>query len=620
MEHQQELQKLEGLQICQQHVNIEFRNLTYSVPESKGGSGQKCILRGISGSFQAGRLTAILGPSGAGKSSLLNVLSGFKKTGVSGYIMTNGKVRNIQEFRKQSCYIPQEFAMLSQLTTRETLKIAADLKLNVDVGTRKKNVMIEEILQLLDLQKTENTLIGNLSGGEKKRISVGVELLTNPPVMFFDEPTSGLDSSSSFLVISHLKTLAQSGRTIVCTIHQPSSQLLDMFDDFYIIAEGQCLYRGPLCDMKAVFEEAGFPCPKYYNLSDFAIEIACFERGDTIENLIIKYKGRSGNSEDNPVGCQDDIVIEESTMPQSTKTRIGQTTIEIFSKRRYEKTARYPLSLWMQMFILMRRSVLCNYRDLFMFIIRIAAHGCVGLMLGFICFDIGNEASKTMSNAACLFYILFVLFLISPFITVLVYQLEAAVFLREHLNNWYSLKAYYLSKLFSDIPFQVLCPTLLLVFSYCLSGQPFDMDRMLKTWIMCIVITMCGQTIGLLLGAAFDVKVGPFMVVTLNIPMSLFSGFFMRLQDIPSYLQWVSYVSYYRYSFEAEMVNIYGNNRSKLNCSEDFCYFRSPSKILEEFHMEDVSYWHNMGVLLIWLFGSQIGLYIVLKWRVSTSR
>ncbi|XP_069686816.1 ATP-binding cassette sub-family G member 1-like isoform X2 [Periplaneta americana] len=568
MEHQQELQKLEGLQICQQHVNIEFRNLTYSVPESKGGSGQKCILRGISGSFQAGRLTAILGPSGAGKSSLLNVLSGFKKTGVSGYIMTNGKVRNIQEFRKQSCYIPQEFAMLSQLTTRETLKIAADLKLNVDVGTRKKNVMIEEILQLLDLQKTENTLIGNLSGGEKKRISVGVELLTNPPVMFFDEPTSGLDSSSSFLVISHLKTLAQSGRTIVCTIHQPSSQLLDMFDDFYIIAEGQCLYRGPLCDMKAVFEEAGFPCPKYYNLSDFAIEIACFERGDTIENLIIKYKGRSGNSEDNPVGCQDDIVIEESTMPQSTKTRIGQTTIEIFSKRRYEKTARYPLSLWMQMFILMRRSVLCNYRDLFMFIIRIAAHGCVGLMLGFICFDIGNEASKTMSNAACLFYILFVLFLISPFITVLVYQLEAAVFLREHLNNWYSLKAYYLSKLFSDIPFQV----------------------------------------------------GPFMVVTLNIPMSLFSGFFMRLQDIPSYLQWVSYVSYYRYSFEAEMVNIYGNNRSKLNCSEDFCYFRSPSKILEEFHMEDVSYWHNMGVLLIWLFGSQIGLYIVLKWRVSTSR
>ncbi|KAJ9597667.1 hypothetical protein L9F63_011469, partial [Diploptera punctata] len=154
-----------------------------------GRKSQKPILRGINGSFRAGRLTAILGPSGAGKSSLLNVLSGFKKNGVTGSIKTNGKERSIQEFRKFSCYITQEFYMLQLLTTKETLRVAADLKLNYKTNKSKKDIMIGEILHLLGLEKTKDTLVKNLSGGEKKRLSIGVELLTNPPVMFFDEPT-----------------------------------------------------------------------------------------------------------------------------------------------------------------------------------------------------------------------------------------------------------------------------------------------------------------------------------------------------------------------------------------------------------------------------------------------
>ncbi|KAJ4427771.1 hypothetical protein ANN_25424, partial [Periplaneta americana] len=129
--------------------------------------------------------------------------------------------------------------------------------------------LINKILDLLGLRKAEDTSVGKLSGGEKKRLSIGVELITNPPVMFFDEPTSGLDSSSSLQVISHLKSLAQGGRTVVCTIHQPSSRLFEMFDDLYILAEGQCLYNGPVREMTAVFEEAGFPCPEHHNRADF---------------------------------------------------------------------------------------------------------------------------------------------------------------------------------------------------------------------------------------------------------------------------------------------------------------------------------------------------------------
>jgi ABC-2 type transporter. len=110
------------------------------------------------------------------------------------------------------------------------------------------------------------------------------------------------------------------------------------------------------------------------------------------------------------------------------------------------------------------------------------------------------------------------------------------------------------------------------------------------------------------------------MTVALNIPMSLFSGFFMRLDDIPDYLKWLTYVSYFRHAFQAEMVSLYGGNRSKLHCSEDFCYFQSPQKVLKDFGLSESTYEINLGAILLWLLGSLITFYLVLKWRIYKSR
>lgn len=110
-----------------------------------------------------------------------------------------------------------------------------------------------------------------MSGGEKKRLSIGTELITNPQIMFFDEPTSGLDSSASVQIISHLRELAGTGRTIICVVHQPSSRLLEIFDDLYVLSEGQCLYRGTMNNLLNVLHESGFVCPNYYNRADFGM-------------------------------------------------------------------------------------------------------------------------------------------------------------------------------------------------------------------------------------------------------------------------------------------------------------------------------------------------------------
>ncbi|XP_069702594.1 ATP-binding cassette sub-family G member 1-like isoform X1 [Periplaneta americana] len=513
MESELQTRKKGEIQVCPNRLTIEFRNLSYSVQEKKVSARneqQIAILRDVSGKFRSGRLTAVLGPSGAGKSSLLNVLSGFKINGVTGCILVNGVERDLEEFGRQCCYITQDCYLMDLLTTRETLAVAASFKLNPKIGKQERNVMINDILELLGLRKAAHTRVGSLSGGEKKRLSIAQELLTNPPVMFFDEPTSGLDSSSSLQVISHLKSLAQGGRTVVCTIHQPSSRLFEMFDDLYILAEGQCLYNGAVNDMTSVFEEAGFQCPKYYNRADFAIEVACRERGANIEKLVAKNEKEAfANEKEDPDG----VIGEQTTMLRPSLHTAVQVAADSLG-------SRYPISVWRQICVLLRRSVLCTVRDLHLAQLRLAAHVVVGLFLGGVYYGIGDEASKVPSNTACLMFFMMFLFFCNLFPFVHSFPVEKLVVMREHLNNWYSLEAYHISKLIAELPLQILCPTGFLLSAYFLTGQPPDGTRFLQFWAVYVLLAALAQSLGLVTGAAVEPQLGVFVV---SIPMLIFS-------------------------------------------------------------------------------------------------
>ncbi|KAK8757146.1 hypothetical protein V5799_000152, partial [Amblyomma americanum] len=208
-------------------TTVSWKNLTYKVPDKKG---TKPLLRNLSGNLRPGEMTAVIGPSGAGKTTLLNVLAGFQTRSFEADLFVNGQPCKDRSFRKLSSYVVSGEDLLPHLTVRETVDAAAKLKLPADVTYKQRSALVSGILKLWGLDTCEGRYVKNLSTGQRKRVMLAQELVYSPPVLFLDEPTSGLDSSNALQCILTLKKFALKGHTVVCSIHQPSSRLFQLFD------------------------------------------------------------------------------------------------------------------------------------------------------------------------------------------------------------------------------------------------------------------------------------------------------------------------------------------------------------------------------------------------------
>jgi len=279
------------------HSTLTFNHVSYSV--SNGNEkGNKTILKELSGRFKSGELTAILGPSGAGKTSLMNILAGFKISGTEADLQVDGCRRDSRSFRKMAAYITQKDHLLLHLSINEYMNFAAQLKLGNAVDEEEQTAAVERVMKMLGLSESRHTRVSCLSGGECKRLSIALELVNNPSILFVDEPTSGLDSASSLQCIELLRQIAHSGRTVVATIHQPSSRLLEMFDHLYILSGGKCMYQGSVADLVPFLATRNLICPNYHNPADFVMDVAAAEHGEVSVDLVDNVN-RSVNHETN---------------------------------------------------------------------------------------------------------------------------------------------------------------------------------------------------------------------------------------------------------------------------------------------------------------------------------
>ncbi|XP_054262940.1 ATP-binding cassette sub-family G member 1-like isoform X1 [Macrosteles quadrilineatus] len=603
-------------------ILLEFQDLCYTPV----GQDSKEILKNVSGRFRPNHVTAILGPSGAGKSTLLKILTGNRSAGVKGRITVNGQPMIRSQFRKLCCYIAQDFAMLGLLTVRETLQVAANFKLPGNISSSKRKALIEEkvaeVLDTLGLSPQAETQVQHLSGGEKKRLSIGVELITNPPVMFFDEPTSGLDSTASLMVMDHLKSLAQRGITVVVVIHQPSSRCFQKVDDVFLLSRGQCLYNGPACNMVETFAALGHECPPYFNIAEFAVEVASKaeeEVNQVVERArldftshdsdFFKYKPLKNGSEDLSSERSPMLICEDKDYK-----------IQIQRSGSSSNQPDYPISSFAQFCILLRRCTLCINRDMHLCGVRLFSHTFVSLLLGILFYNFGNDATKVLGNFSFIFFNVIFIFFATSMPTICTFPLEADVFLREESNNWYPIRVYYFAKVLADVPLQIICPTIFVSVGWYLTGQPLVLYRFGMLWLVSVLIAMLAQTMGNMAGAALSVQTAVFIVPSSTIPVLLLSGFFVTLKDLYRPFQILAEVSYFKFAFEGACQSIFGYDRPKLPCSQPYCHYRHVHKFLSDIGMQDFTFWYNVVCLLVWIVFLQILLYVVLKWRLSKAK
>jgi ABC-type multidrug transport system ATPase subunit len=260
----------------------------------KGQSALK-VLNDVSGAVPAGQLCAILGPSGAGKSSLLNALAGRIATGgnvkISGVMQVGGQAMDPVAFRQHIAYVMQDDAMMPCATPREALRFAASLRLPQGTTAATIEELVTQTLEDLGITGCADTLIGGemvkgISGGQRKRTAVGCELICKPRLLFLDEPTSGLDSHNAFLLVKLLRKVASEGCTVLCTIHQPSSEVFQIFQRAVFLKSGRVAYEGETEGLTAHFSQAGFEIPAATNPADHAMFVL-----QSTEDTVLQRQG-----------------------------------------------------------------------------------------------------------------------------------------------------------------------------------------------------------------------------------------------------------------------------------------------------------------------------------------
>ena len=541
-------------------VNLSVRDLCATIEEPLGPlkrlralrskeavvAQRKIILDNVDAEIGSGTLTAIIGGSGSGKTSLLNVLSrrvASSSLKTTGLVLYNGMSKLS---RVSNAYVMQNDVLLPTLTVRETLRYAADLRLPPPATAEERQRIVEEVILELGLKECADTRIGNnvrkgCSGGEKRRTSLGVQMLANPSLLFLDEVTTGLDATSAYQLVKTLKTLVSKGRTIVMTIHQPRSEIWGLVDNIILLSGGSPLFSGPSTDCLPYLDDLGFQLPPFVNPAEFLIDLSVLDTRSTDLELasgarIARFKAAWAKKRSPPT--PDSALSDTETLQtesQATERLLG-----------HRKT-----SLIRETSVLTRRTFRTTVRDPMGMAGSLLEATSMAFINGWIFYQLSGSLAGIRSREGSLYTACGLQgYLILIFET---YRLSVDIelFDRENREGVVSVTAFLLSRRFSrflieDLPVPLIFS---LIFYFMVGFRAETGQFFIFFSIMLLVqyIAVCQAALCVAISRNFA---GASLIANMSYTLqSLGCGYFVQSNQIPIYMRWLKWTAYNFYAF-----------------------------------------------------------------------
>lgn len=609
------------------------------------------VLHDVSGRARPGELLACMGPSGSGKTSLLTILGGRSPFKVDGEITYNDKPFN-KDFKKRTAFVTQDDILFQDLTVYETLYFAAMLRLPEKMPKARKIQRVETIIFNLGLDRCRDTIIGGylrrgVSGGERKRCSIGHELLVNPSLLMLDEPTSGLDSTTALRLVHTLRTLSNGGRTIITTIHQPSSRIYHMLDKLLLLCEGSVIYYGPAKDSISYFSGLGYELPYGVNPADFLLDLASgdlltdisLQFSDSLEVGIVKEKW-SKHAENGKEMVDDSQKIRwhlKESFRQDGKARAslsttnsgeGKFAVEESSSKHASFVSRLcgspnpgRASYSRQFYILMIRTLRARRFEAYSGQ-KILQTTFVGLVCGLLWFDAGQDTSRqdgvkvysegtVLDVAGLLFFSVLFCSFQALFAALFTFPNEFRMITKERTSSMYKLSAYYISRTLSDLPMDGITPAIMVTLLYWLGGLQRNGWIFLAYLSTIILSTLVSQSVGLLFGALYqNVKTAQAVSTVTVLTIMLVGGFYV--ENIPVWIDWLKYLSFIRYGYFITL-KLQFKDKNVLLSGEPIPI--ASSNLLPVNVNGGVG--EEVGALFAMLVGLRLLVYFALRWKTN---
>uniref|UniRef100_A0A0E0RGE9 ABC transporter domain-containing protein n=1 Tax=Oryza rufipogon TaxID=4529 RepID=A0A0E0RGE9_ORYRU len=588
-------------------VFLTWEDVRVTVPGRTRGSPPARILDGITGHARPGEVLAIMGPSGCGKTTLLDTLAGrlgpeMNQTGV---ILINGRQEKLAF--GTSAYVTQDNVLMSTLSVREAVYYSAHLQLPDTMLASEKRAHAERVIREMGLSDTMDTRIGGritkgISGGQRKRMSICIEMLTRPRLLFLDEPTSGLDSAASYHVMSHItRVAAREGMTVIAAVHQPSGDVFDLFHGLLLLAYGRMVFFGTVSNATEFFTQSGFPCPHLRNPSDHFLR--------TINKDFDEGTMESSKANRKTAAEATNILTNayHSTYSEKTANEIGGTPF-----RRKEQA-----SFLTKLLVLTRRSFLNMHRDIGYYWMRLGIYLGIGICLGTIFYQVGYSYSSIQSRCEVIMYTtaLVTFMAIGGFPS---FVEDIKLFRRERLSGHYGVMEFVISNTLSATPYLAVIAVIPGAMMYYLTGLTRGAEHfayfvatlcmctlLVESMMMIIAVIVPDFLMGIIIGAGIQGM------------MMLNGGFFRLPNELPKPV-WkypCYYISFHKYAVQG----FYKNEFIGLSFPSDQLIEANATisglQVLKERLQVEMGYskWVNLAILFGMMVTYRMIFFVIVK-------